>query len=327
MGVRSILRAVQQSLPKRISSIFSSDFTGLSLSGSVMSNTRRRWSFLRGNWALMSSKLNTSSVSSDYPITVVDALVPDVEIELKDLGQGVGAALWVTDAGNWWSVSTEQRSESCNCTTYYYDCGCSTCGGSYCSSYYCSCGDESYNYDCTFYPGGCGSFYCTETFGNYCSAYYANGNCKEYTKVGWTDCLCDYYYPDSTYCTYNYYPGTSNCCCAEYFSYPCGCSTCSAQSCQTCYPQYIRILQSAANTVSEIVKWQVNNIVRSLRVRTSNKNIEVTSYSDSNLATQIDSRSHNATSATESTKFGIVISPSPYNENKSISEINIERGV
>lgn len=89
----------------------------------------------------------------------------------------------------------------------------------------------------------------------------------------------------------------------------------------------MRIIQSSANTITEILKWQVSNIVRSIRVLTSNKSITVQSFSDTALGTQIDSKIHNAASATETTKFGIIVSPSSYNEGKTVSEINIERGV
>lgn len=89
----------------------------------------------------------------------------------------------------------------------------------------------------------------------------------------------------------------------------------------------MRVIQSAANTVSEIFRWQVSNIVKSLRVLTNNKVITVKSYSDTNLQTEINSQDYAASSASETTKFGIVVSPSGYNESKTVAEINIERGV
>ena len=89
----------------------------------------------------------------------------------------------------------------------------------------------------------------------------------------------------------------------------------------------MRIIQSAANTVSEILKWQVSNVIRSLRVFTKDKTITVKSYSDANLQTEVNSTDYTASSAQESSKFGIVISPSAYNEAKTVAEINIERGV
>tara|TARA_B110000459_G_C16090858_1_gene265108 strand:+ start:106 stop:375 length:270 start_codon:yes stop_codon:yes gene_type:complete len=89
----------------------------------------------------------------------------------------------------------------------------------------------------------------------------------------------------------------------------------------------MRIIQSAANTVSEILKWQVSGIVRSLKVMTSNKNITVKSYSDTSLQTEINSQDYAAPGAQETTRFGVVVSPSSYNQSGTVSEINIERGV
>lgn len=322
MGLRAVLRAAQQSLPKRISSVFGSDFSGSSISGVTRSLlSERQWSFLKGTWGVSSSKLTTSSASSTYPVTVVDALVPNVKIELKDVGQGVGAALWVTDSGNWWAAAPQQQAEDCNCSQYSYSCSCSLCAGSYCSSYSCSCGNSNYT---PASGGGCEWLDCQTQYGNFCSSYYANGNCSGYTKISWQDCFCAFYYP---YTPANYTAATYNCCCSATYYYSCNCATCYGTTCETCYPQYMRIIQSAANTVSEIFKWQVSSIVKSLKVFTSNKTITVKSYSDVAMQTEINSQDYTASAAQETTKFGIVVSPSSYNESSTVSEINIERGV
>lgn len=322
MGIKAILRANQQSLPKAIRTIFASEFSGSSLSSAILGQSnKRKWSFLRGVWGISSSKLTTSASSSTYPLTVVDALVPDVKIEIKDMGQGIGAALWVTDAGNWWSVSSEQITESCNCTGYTYSCGCSTCSGSYCNGYNCVTGYYCPPAYCWHSQPYCSSW--STQYGNYCSSRYANGNCSGYTQISWQDCVSysvdqGCYEPD---CSTSY-----GCCSATYY-FSCNCGTCSGTSCETCYPQYIRVLQSIASSVSEIVSWKITTVLRSLRVKTSNKMITVESFSDASLYSPIRTDSHNASTAVESTKFGIVVSPSSYNESKTVSEINIERGV
>jgi hypothetical protein len=322
MGVRSILRAAQQSLPKRISAAFGSDFSGSSISGDTTSLlSKRKWSFIRGTWGISSSKLTTSTAASSYPIMLVDALVPDVKIELKDIGQGVGAAIWVTDSGNWWAAASQQTTESCNCTTSSYACNCQSCSGSYCSSYTCGCGNGNYT---AASGGGCEHLDCQTSYGNYCSSRFANGNCSGYTQISWQDCFCAFYYP---YNPGNYTAESYGCCCGATYYYSCNCQTCQSTSCETCYPQYMRIIQSAANTVSEILKWQVSGIVRSVRVLTSNKNITVKSYSDTSLQTEINSQEYAAPSAQETTRFGVVVSPSSYNQSGTVSEINIERGV
>lgn len=327
MGIRAVLRAAQQSLPKKIFSVFSYDFFGSSISGITQSlSTARKWSFLRGTWGISSSKLTTSTSASSYPVTVVDALAPDVRIDLKDIGQGVGAALWVTDAGNWWAVATEQQSEQCNCTSTAFSCNCGSCVGYFCSSYSCSCGNSNYSEYCVN-ETVCEYEDCQTQYGNFCSAYGANGSCTQYTKISWQDCFCVFYTTQRNCYESTYYSGTFNCCCSAAYYYPCGCSTCYSTSCQTCYPQYMRIIQSAANTVVEILKWRVSSIIKSMRVTTSNKNITVKSYSDTNLQTEIDSKDYLASNAQEDTRFGVVVSPSSYNQSATVAEINIERGV
>lgn len=89
----------------------------------------------------------------------------------------------------------------------------------------------------------------------------------------------------------------------------------------------MRIIQSAANTVSEILKWQVSSIVKSIKVLTSNKTITVKSYSDTNMQTEINSQDYSATNAQETTRFGVVVSPSSYNASSTVSEIDIKRSV
>jgi hypothetical protein len=322
MGVRSILRAAQQSLPKKLSAVFSSEFSGSSISGdTTSSSSKRNWSFMSGTWGISSSKLTTSTAASSHPIMVVDALVPDVSVELKDIGQGIGAAIWVTDSGNWWAAAPQQTTEDCNCSTTGYSCGCSTCTGSYCSSYSCGCGNGNYT---PASGGGCSGYSCSTAYGNYCSSYYANGNCSGYTVVSWQNCSCSSYAP---YNSGNYSPESYSCCCSASYQYSCNCSTCYSTTCQTCYPQYMRIIQSAANTVSEILKWQISSVVQSIKVMTSNKTITVKSYSDAALQTEVNSQDYTATNAQETTMFGVVVSPSSYNQSGTISEINIERGV
>jgi hypothetical protein len=330
MGIRAIFRAGQQSIAKTITTNFGTSFSAEDqqdlannvVAGTTKKTTRgRTWTFVRGTWGLSNNKLASSTSASQYPIAIVDALVPDVNIELKDIGQGIGAAIWVTDSGNWWATASQQETESCNCSTTSYDCNCLACEGYTCNGYNCACGNGNYT---PASGGGCATYSCSTQYGNYCSAYYANGNCRSYTKIAWQDCTCSSYAP---YNGGNYTAESYSCCCGTTYYYSCQCQTCQTTSCQTCYPQYMRIIQSAANTVSEILKWQVSGIVKSIRVITSNKNITVKSYSDVSLQTEINSKNYAATSAQETTRFGVVVSPSSYNQSGTVSEIKIERGV
>jgi hypothetical protein len=111
--------------------------------------------------------------------------------------------------------------------------------------------------------------------------------------------------------------------CTSQFNYDC--------NCQTCYPQYIRILQSVGSTVSTIFSWligtlSVPEIVQSLKVKTEGNQITVKPYSDPSLVTQIgDDLVYTATGAVVSTNSGVAITPSDYNQGLSIDSVEIKR--
>ncbi len=66
-------------------------------------------------------------------------------------------------------------------------------------------------------------------------------------------------------------------------------------------------------------------MVKSIRVKTKNKAITIQSFSDANLSSVIQTDTHTATDAVETTKFGLIVNPSSYDEQKSMSKIKIER--
>jgi hypothetical protein len=111
--------------------------------------------------------------------------------------------------------------------------------------------------------------------------------------------------------------------CTSQFNYDC--------NCQTCYPQYIRILQSVGATVSTVFSWLIGTIssptiIQSLRVKTQGNQITVKAYSDPSLVTQVgDDLVYTATGATISTNSGIAITPSDYNQGLSIDSVEIKR--
>lgn len=73
------------------------------------------------------------------------------------------------------------------------------------------------------------------------------------------------------------------------------------------------------------MSWTFSSIIRSLKVKTLNKQISVDSYSDINQSTLIANVTYEAPTATETTKFGIMMSPSSYNESRTLSSIKIRR--
>ena len=96
--------------------------------------------------------------------------------------------------------------------------------------------------------------------------------------------------------------------------------------CQTCYPQYIRIIQSVSSTVTEIFNWTVGSIIRSLRVKTNRDQITIEAFSDDNHVTKIGSDIiFTPTGVAISPKFGIVMKPSDFNQGTAIDGIQITR--
>lgn len=275
MGFRALFRGTSSSaVRKEVDLNLTTDDVPSLSEGSVFRTARARVTALRGAWSKPggTATITSSTSSSNYPITMIDGLTKNVEIDLKDIGQGMGAALWITDANNWWGVSTYQQSETCGCTT--------------CGSYSCQ--------TCSSY--GCGS--CPRYI---CSDRAPNGYCRSYS-----------YFFYSCNCSTTFF--SCNC---SYSTYTCGCTT--------CYPQYIRIIQSIGGSVTALMSWTFSSIIRALKIKTLNKQISVDSYSDANQANLIANVTYNASSATETTNFGIMASPSSYNESKTLNSIKIRR--
>lgn len=275
MGFRALLRGTSSSaVRKELELNLATDNVPSLSEGSVFRTARARITALRGAWSknAANNSMTSSTSSSSYPITMMDGLTKNVELDLKDIGQGMGAALWVTDANNWWGVGISQDAVTCGCTT------CSSYSCQTCSSYSC---------------GSCPRFGCTDRA--------PNGYCRAY-GTWFYECNC----------------GTSffSCNCSTSY-YTCGCTT--------CYPQYIRILQSVSGTVTALMTWTFSTVIRALKVKTLNKQISVDSYSDAAQSNLVANVSYNASSATETTNFGIMASPSSYNESKTLNSIKIRR--
>jgi hypothetical protein len=96
--------------------------------------------------------------------------------------------------------------------------------------------------------------------------------------------------------------------------------------CQTCYPQYIRILQSTGSVVSEVFSWTVNSIINSLKIKTRGEEITISAYSDESLTTQIGSDIvYTPTGVTVHPSYGITIQPSGQNQGFSFDTFEITR--
>lgn len=288
--------------------------------------------YRRGIWSIISNKLSVSDNPSTYPITTVPTPGANVDISLKGITQGTTAALWVTDSGNWWGVGIDQTSVDCNCATCYnYSTNYTpvACGTNYCqgncatTNYVCN----AYNYTCNVVnnryckSSSCASWKLASGSGFYvCATWKCNswnaGNCNE-SYAQQHNCKTASY----PCATYNYYACGTNYCAAWYTtvsgSYSC--------NCQTCYPQYIRIIQSASNVVTTFISQQVNSVINSLKVLVRGSQITTKAYSDPSLVTQINSDLvYTPTSVAVTPRYGIIVKPSSYAQGNTISGIDIE---
>lgn len=286
-----------------------------------------KWNILRGTWNISSNRLTTSTSVNNYPIATVNTVSQDVDISIKNVSQGATAALWVTDSGNWWGVGIDQAAADCNCDTcanyvtnsYVYSCGFNYCSGPNC-------------------PGStCAAWSCSGGSSFTCNSRVCNQNCKSWTNQG-GQYRCANYYGACCLGYYNPCPGGYNVCstwnnafsgynnCVGYSTNISGYYNCN---CQTCYPQYVRLIQSVANTVSTIATNSVSVVANSLKilVRKTGDNsasITVKPYSDDNFVTQIGSDIvYTPLNVSISSSYGIIVKPSSYSQGTTVGEIEI----
>jgi hypothetical protein len=333
---------------------FRDTFNRANLTGEVgRASDGSAWNIIRGTWNILSNKAKADS--TDYPIIAQNMNVSDIQVELYGTSQGSSAALWVTDSGNWWAVGLVQEPTDCNCTyyynTYYYYAN-STCvaynpgnyvppghNGNYnaanCNSYYCSkyTGGECTSSVCVAYNGSnCNNYAYNYTNGTTrCSGSWNTSNCSTYgcTSYAPYSCIensCGSYSPG--YNNGNFNNAYTNA--ATAYNYACIIQQSGQDgpyaSCQTCYPQYVRIIQSAANTVSTITQWSVSAIASALRVKTSGSQLTISAYSDSSMVSQIGSDLvYTPTGVTITPTFGLTVIPSTYGQGYTTDEIKISR--
>lgn len=131
-----------------------------------------------------------------------------------------------------------------------------------------------------------------------CGTYYYSCNCGQY--------LNSY---NAVYVAPTYYAGTTYSC-----------------NCQTCYPQYIRVIQSAASVVSTITSWVISSAAKSLRIKTSANEVTVKAFSDENLVTQIGSDLvYTGSGVVVTSNYGIVVYPSSSSQGTTLGEIEINK--
>jgi hypothetical protein len=131
-------------------------------------------------------------------------------------------------------------------------------------------------------------------------------------------------------CVGTFCSGAYNC-----LGYTCTAYTCTTTSffncnCQTCYPTYVRIIKSVANTVTQVTKWVVSSlgtsIVNSLKITTSGSQVTIEPYANNDLTGKIGSDLvYTPTGVALSSSYGIIVEPSPTDQGSQIDEITIEK--
>jgi hypothetical protein len=181
-----------------------------------------------------------------------------------------------------------------------------TCNGYGASSY----SGPNANYGLTSYSGPLANYgivsYSGPNVAGYGIVSYSGPNCNSYTN-NYYGPVCTVYY--STYAPY---------CSSPVYGY-------TSCNCQTCFPGYIRLIQSSGNVVSEITRWSLSQLAAAFKVITNavTKVITVRPYSNTALTTQVGSDlTYTATGATIATKFGIVLGPSDYVQGNQLDDFN-----
>lgn len=186
-------------MPSRIrrrSVVVSSRLKGFTSFQELFQNTLRNgWKVIRSGWTAGSNRVSASN-PTQYPLLSTTMSKPNVTIDITSPGIGTGAALWVTDAGNWFAVVTSQEvsTGTGNCDTYspVDNCGagqnCVPTGGPYNYSYLYDFGSNCINSVTTSNPA------IPASYNNYvCNCQYAN-NCVSGTNTGNTVNVCNYDY-------------------------------------------------------------------------------------------------------------------------------------
>jgi hypothetical protein len=171
----------------------------LSFQDLFQSSFKSSWKNIRGSWSASSSIATTNTGSSNYPLASVPMSSPNVNISIKNPGVGTGAALWVTDSGDWWGLVSSQALSSgtgacgsynaynpCSGSNPYNPCGatngysggnCAGTGGN-CNSTAGNCIGAGGN--CISDPGG----NCVSSGGNCNTGGGGGGNCNTSAASG-----------------------------------------------------------------------------------------------------------------------------------------------
>lgn len=258
-----------------------------------------------------------------YPMATITLPVQNNVISLKDTNEGSGVALWVQSSSDWWMVNVEGTQTT---TTNYA----SAQNYSYVYAQNLTYGTVTNYYGVTNYTTASGTTYATfpTTYvrgwarpgGNFYYFYYSSSPGGYTTYSGTNYYGATSYYTSTgysiTYGAYYTYASAGN-----YYTYASGSTT--------AYSEYLKIKQSVSSVVSVIASALISTAqsIKSIKVFTSGNQITARAFSDNNFVTQIGSDLvHTASGATVTTRYGLMVSPSEYNQSAIIgTSIDVSR--
>ena len=311
-----------------------------------LSGVRAGWKYASGIW---SGNLGgaTSTAASSYPYLATKMAGSDVVIDVAAASQGAGAALWVTDSGDWFGViSGLDPGQQCNpvCNSTQYANNNSVCGfnGSGCNNSVCGWNNVTCNNSvCGSTQATCNNSVCGYNGGN-CNALQYRPQCLCQVCTGNFNASVPYYSGcNSCNTAQPYYSGCNSCNTSTAYTAGCnscwnstpyysGCnnvySFCANTTYSTCYPAFIRIIKRVSGTISEVVRQTMSQAVNSLKVTVTGNQITTKAFSDSSLTSQIDSDFvYTPLGNTITTSYGIVLGPSSYNQGSSVGAVTITK--
>lgn len=324
----------------------------------TVSNGVTSWTTVSGSWGVVSNQAKSTTSPSSYPLAQVTSPLQSSDYELRidtPSGHGQGLAFWITDANNFWDVSTNSSFSE------WYTCpNGGTLSGTNCLSSY-SYSPDVYHpattYTCgtlvtpsavsygpatatTSTANGCG---CTDSVERACCSR-AGGSCSGgVCYVSTTTSSCDgnvgrsgsgCSYQPSSYCSAGSWNGSS-CVCTTSAYYTCSggetvtnglCSgTSSTPATYNSSTSYnVRVQKNVAGTVTEVASWAQSWPIRSLSVTTSNATVNVTAYSGAGLSGSSSTNSYAATSPTRTANAGIIITSSSYDQGNIVDNFYLK---
>lgn len=321
------------------------------------------WDILSGIFRINNTRVESLSSPEEYPLATITNSESDVDIYLYDIDNGSAASLWVTDSGNWFAVGVDQHPVDCNCevatecnrwnssnvTGYYtFESGgrnaYTAASGQYCQTVVSGGRNANYRYRC--YPRtGCSRYIqggaCIQWYNySYCAPEVSGYNAPNYSTTCNTNYSTAYNAPNYTTNINGWNAKTCN----RWNEY--------TFNCDTCYPQWVRILQSVNGTVTTLGKYLASSVfrtvqsplgtldlvvqdspivdfVRSLIIKIRGSQISVDAYSEEGAVDKIDLQDgdivYTPTGAEITPRYGIMIVPSEYNQNNYIGGIQVIR--